>query len=35
MPVYPLGLLRGFPPEALPWIALANGEIVTVTAPSR
>jgi broad specificity phosphatase PhoE len=27
-----LGLLRGFPADALPWTALANGEVVTVTA---
>lgn len=29
-----LGLLRGFPADALPWTALANGEVVTVTASS-
>lgn len=28
-----LGLLRGFPSDALPWTALANGEVVTVPAP--
>lgn len=27
-----LGLLRGFPVDALPWTALANGEVVTVPA---
>jgi probable phosphoglycerate mutase len=27
-----LGLLRGFPPDALPWLSLANGEVVAVPA---
>lgn len=30
--VIALGLLRGFPPDALPWIQLGNGEVVTVPA---
>jgi probable phosphoglycerate mutase len=30
--VIALGLLRGFPPGALPWTPMANGEIVTVPA---
>ena len=30
---FALGLLRGFPADALPWTALANGEVVTVRVP--
>jgi probable phosphoglycerate mutase len=30
--VIALGLLRGFPPAALPWTPMANGEVVTVPA---